>query len=146
MKRVFLMQGCSGSGKSTIVEALEYAFGVEEVVAVVSADHYWYLNDSSKYDFKVSELGKAHRWAQTNAKKYMEKETPTIIIDNTNINQRSAQPYIDMAKEYGYEVRVVRVDCNIDVAKKYNSQRSEDRIIPEHVIDRQYNSIERVEL
>ena len=145
-KQLFLLQGISGSGKSTIAQHLEYSIGIEETCIVASADNFWYLEDGKTYKFDVKRLNEAHRWCRKIVAEAMKTETKNIIVDNTNLNQKVVQPYLDMAKEYGYEVRVIRVDCNINVAKEYNSQRSEDRIIPEHVIDRQYNSIERVEL
>ena len=134
-KTMFLIRGCSGSGKTTIADMIQYYImerpGCElEVCPIFSTDNLWYDQDGFfKFDFM--RLGEMHKKNQEYVQAAMTISTPNIIVDNTNTTQREVQPYLDMAKEYGYVVRTIEVGCSVEVAKDYNSKRSEDRRVPE---------------
>lgn len=150
MPQIIIMQGTSGSGKSFIVEALLLNFhsmGMD--CESYSTDEYWYSmngDDSSQYDFDVKKLAQAHEWNKWRVNDAMVKQVEVIIVDNTNTTQWEAQPYIDMAKHNGYDVRVVSVDCEEHIAKEANSRRPEKRQVPNFVIDKQRNKIERLQI
>jgi predicted kinase len=69
-----------------------------------------------------------------------------IIVDNTNVKQRDAKAYIALANKYGYSLTVIRVDAGLNEAKRRNSGRTEDRKIPEHVIERMYGDMQQIKL
>ena len=141
MKVLYLLQGIPGGGKSTLACALSQTVVGSEIL---STDDFWYLRDPNVYDYDSDKLGLAHDWNQMRCKAAMRDEAPVIIIDNTNIKQRAAQPYLDMAKQFGYLPIVVRVEVDPAVAKMRQRQRFEDRRVPDEAIDRMYSQMERI--
>lgn len=123
------MQGIPGSGKSTVANLLHYASDVSEETVILSTDYFWSV-ESGVYHFDVSRLKEAHQWNQDYCREEMARGVPTIIIDNTNIKKSQAQPYFDLAKEFGYEVRVIRVSVALETALAVQQERPENRRVP----------------
>ena len=97
-KIMFLMRGLPGSGKSSIVKAIEKMYRNTEVC---STDAFFKQEDGS-YEFNRELLGTYHSNNQENAKGACVRNTPTIVIDNTNVKKWEMQPYVQMAREYNY--------------------------------------------
>lgn len=144
-KTLIIMQGSSGSGKSFVAEMMKsYYDGQKIECQICSTDNYWYIEDGVTYKFDPSKLGVAHKWNQDWCQDMMKTGVQVIIIDNTNTTQTEADPYLKMAQQFGYEPRVVSVDCPLSVAQKYNSQRPIDRRIPTAVMEKQRNRMKRI--
>jgi predicted kinase len=142
-KILIIMSGISGSGKSYQAKLIASDYEQQGLgVAICSTDDYWYVvngDDKTKYDFDPSKIGVAHKWNQDKAKHFLQlDDCDVVIIDNTNLKQWEIEPYLKMGKEVGAEIRNVSVNVPVEVAKKYNSLRSDDRKVPDEVIDRQY--------
>ena len=148
MRELIVLQGWSGGGKTFICECLcdKYsAMGVR--YEVCSTDHFWYTevgDNQEEYNFDMNRLGEAHKWNQRRADKAMKDGVQVVIIDNTNTQQREAQPYINMAKANGYNIRFISVTGDVEVAKKANAQRPEGRQVPEAVIENQERRLKRL--
>lgn len=139
MRILYLMQGVPGSGKSTIANALAEAYnGI-----IFSTDEFWF-NADGKYCYDPDKAGIAHAWNQRRCAKAMTEEVDDIIIDNTNITQREADPYITLAKMYDYIVQIVRVEAPYQICVQRQDQRSLDRRIPVDVIANKFNNMERL--
>jgi hypothetical protein len=78
-----------------------------------SADHY-FTDIYGRYRFYPAQIHNAHKFCQEKAEQYMREEWRFIIIDNTNIQRKHFQFYIDKAKEYGYLVWECQVGDWID--------------------------------
>lgn len=146
MRTLYIMQGIPGSGKSTIAKMIcEFN---EDRCVIVSTDNFWYEQvgtDQTRYDYDSTRLAEAHAWAQNLCKNYMEMCIPTIIIDNTNIEQRSANSYLELAKKHPlYNVKVVRVEASLEECILRQRSRPEDRRVPEEVIRKMYDKMERI--
>jgi predicted kinase len=89
-----------------------------------------------KYCFDQTKIGGYHAKNVWLVERDCQDGVNVIIVDNTNIKQRDAQPYIELAKKYNYSYTFVQVFAGLEEAKKRNATRSEDRKIPEHVIER----------
>ena len=139
---MFLMQGIPGSGKSWEAENLKRAYnGI-----ICSTDEYWFTPEGF-YAYNPELIGDAHQWNQQRCRRLMQvpgDKHPVIIIDNTNICREHAKPYIDMARAYGYEIQVIRVECPLEVAIARNLDRPEDRRVPPEVIIKMYAQMERL--
>jgi tRNA uridine 5-carbamoylmethylation protein Kti12 len=145
-KFLYIMRGVSGSGKSTIASLLKSSIRrVYGSCAVYSTDNLWY-DSKGIYQFDPKKLREKHKQNQDHVRAAMTISIPNIIVDNTNTTQKETQPYLDLAKEYGYTVQVITVSCNLDVAKLRNRKRPVDRMVPEEVIDRQNARMERIKL
>lgn len=100
MKRLIIMRGLPGSGKSTLART----FGG----TILSTDDFWM--QTGKYDFDPTKLSEAHTWNQRRTEECMVEYEPIIVIDNTNIRLAHIKPYLDLARQYDYQVEYVTSD------------------------------------
>lgn len=107
MKKLILMRGLPGSGKSTEAQARATAHMIAsgKSVAICSTDDY-HMQDG-KYVFQQENLGKFHILNQRLVADLMELEVELIIVDNTNIRYRDMTSYTLSAREYDYKVEEV---------------------------------------
>lgn len=134
-RRLVIMQGAPGSGKTTQARVIAH-FHCQEgrgAVSIFATDDYWTLN-SDVYAFDATMLGQAHRWNEGRVRNAMEHDIELIVVDNTNVLRSYVLPYEAMAVQHGYVVEYCRVDPGLDECLRRNAMRSEDRIIPEDVI------------
>lgn len=99
-KRLILMRGLPGSGKSYRAKEIHNAAGGDGKSAIFSTDDYW----GEDYDFNPKLLSKAHDWNHDRTVTAMRSGVPTVIVDNTNIQKAHMEPYVQAAKDHGYEV------------------------------------------
>lgn len=104
MPDLFLIRGVSGSGKSTLARFMLRYGGFH-----YEADQY-FINDAGEYIFDPNLLGVAHRWCQDSVKVIMATVRKDIVVSNTFTTEKELKPYIDLAKEYGYNVTTVVVE------------------------------------
>lgn len=97
-KTLIIMRGISGSGKSTLAKNLG------EGGVVLSTDDYFMK--AGVYDFDPKKLGTYHKMNQEKAKECMEKGISPIVIDNTNSKEWEMKPYVLLADQYNYKVRI----------------------------------------
>lgn len=101
-KIMYIMRGPSGAGKSTKAKEL----GISGTT--LSTDDFWMKN--GEYQFDINRIGEAHQWNQQRARDCLKKGITPVIIDNTNIEAWEMKPYVGMAQQYGYQVRIVPVE------------------------------------
>jgi predicted kinase len=104
MKKLVIMRGLPGSGKSTEARKLaaDYVYRKGGSAAICSTDDFHMEN--GKYVFKRDLLGEFHARNQTRVYDLMKMGIELVVVDNTNIKRRDMQPYIDSAGRLGYEV------------------------------------------
>eukprot|EP00041_Stephanoeca_diplocostata_P028147 m.788012 g.788012 ORF g.788012 m.788012 type:complete len:284 (-) comp23311_c0_seq2:2012-2863(-) len=100
-KILYLMRGLPGSGKSTLAKTLGGK--------ILSADHFFTGRDG-KYNYDPKLAWRAHLKCQSRTKEHMEHEIPVIIVDNTNVEKKDMVPYVRLACEYGYWVKLREPD------------------------------------
>ena len=117
MKRLILIRGVSGSGKSTLADELESLYisyfdsiDSDNTVARVEADMFWYLDDEDVYAFDASKLGEAHQWCKETVLDYIDNDVDYIIVSNTFTTEKELEPYLGLAKDYGYTVTSLVVE------------------------------------
>ena len=103
MKKLIIMQGIPGSGKSYTAKELAGDTGL-----ILSTDDFWFQNPENKYIFDFSKIGMAHGWNKNRCREAMFEKHNLIIIDNTNTTKREWHPYEQMAKRNGYVVEFHR--------------------------------------
>lgn len=121
-RKMLVIRGIPGSGKSTFVECLRVAQDIflGDPLSVVSAD--LFFDEDGIYNFDPKKIGKAHEWCQNNARNFM-RLGHHIVVDNTNIKQWEMDPYRDLAKEFNYEFRthVIGIYHLIEAQKNVSS-------------------------
>lgn len=108
MKRLTLVCGPSGIGKSTLAEAL-----VDKLGGVWREADTYFINDDDQYVFDQSKLAAAHQWCQQECLEWMQAGCENIIISNTFTTEWERKPYIDMAQFYYYELVIVKLTTDM---------------------------------
>jgi NEDD4-binding protein 2 len=93
-KKLYIMRGVPGSGKSTKAKMLAPKENI------FSTDEFW----GPDYNFDITKIGEAHKWNQKRVYEAMQKGITPIVVDNTNITKRDYKAYIDMSFIFMYEV------------------------------------------
>lgn len=141
MKKVIIMRGIPGSGKSTYIkEHLSEAL-------VCSADDYFEelaaLNDTSYLEeFKIYLVPRAHAFCRDSFNHATEvMDEPLVVVDNTNIrNWEYEEDYVDSALRRGYEVQIVEIPFSRDMAEEYHRRNKHG--VPLEVIKRMMEDYE----
>jgi len=145
---LILMRSPSCAGKSTLAQELGKG-GV-----VFSTDDF-FMKDG-EYKFNPNLIGIFHKWNFNRTKQAMDKSISPIVVDNTNTTLKEILPYLDAARNHGYEVKYAYPDWHPDLKTpegKWNydfiiqQQRNKNRIdinkkVPEEVVKRQIGRFE----
>jgi predicted kinase len=102
--KIYILVGPAGAGKST--RAKELATGQERLIC--EADKFPGLyNARGDIDFKKS--ASAHSSCKSCVEDLMRVKEPIIVQANTNLNlgNKGIKPYIEMARDYDYEVDII---------------------------------------
>lgn len=103
MKQLIIFRGPSGSGKTTAAKGYVAKHGGE----FFEADAFFHQN--GQYSFDASKLGQAHGSCQRRVRDAMQKASGPVVVSNTSMTLWELNPYLQMAKEYGYDVTVYRI-------------------------------------
>lgn len=97
-----LVRGLPGSGKSTIARNMEGYIHIE-------ADMYFVRKNGYQYD--PSKIKDAHAWCQKRAKDAL-SINKNVVVSNTFTRVFEMEPYFEMAKKYGANIRVIEAKGN----------------------------------
>lgn len=134
MKKLYLMRGCPGCGKSSLI-------------AKCGLERYTESTDKIRLEIAGTEVvnGIEMISQQKNAEVFfilhkriesrMLRNEP-VIVDATNIS--SLGWYYNKAEEYGYQLIIVDFKVSLNVLKQRNITRG-IHYVPEEVIERMYN-------
>lgn len=127
MKKLILMCGVPGSGKSTFVDE-HLIYGSTQLVCADTVR----LALGNKFNPAAEPV--VHAICQTVARAHMERGYD-IVVDETNTLPRNIQPYIKLAKDYGYHTSLYFIDTPLDVC--INRRLTDDATYPwEEIITR----------
>lgn len=122
MKKVIILRGIPGSGKSFYAKKLleEALFQMKDLssvgMGICSADYYF--EKSGEYKFDPSKLGEAHAECFRFFIDSLNHGNDLTIVDNTNTTALEIAPYIQGAMAFGYEYEIIYIHCDVDVAFK----------------------------
>lgn len=130
-KKVYIMIGLPGSGKST--KANEIASQFPPWDAIIHSTDSYFMKDGS-YNFNPGLLGVFHQKNFEAFQKSIKQNLSCIIVDNTNIRPRDRRPYIDEAVTAGYEVEELVIGEFTEVAIKTYATRNVHKVPVEAII------------
>ncbi len=112
MKKLILLRGPSGTGKSTIADYLRLehnlcSFNDGELSAFHETDQFW-VDNLGVYHFQLTKLKDAHKWNQLQTERSMLHGVPLVIVANTFIAHWEMNAYFALAQEYNYRVELIR--------------------------------------
>ena len=142
-RKVIVLRGVSGSGKSTIAQRIfdaAAAKGEEQHAAIVSADQY-FIDADGVYRFDPSMLGEAHGECLrtfTDLLTTLDEsiKEAVIIVDNTNTTTVECAPYMALASAYGWRASMVTIDIDPRKAALRNVHG-----VSEETVDAQFTRI-----
>lgn len=114
--KVIVLQGVSGSGKSTYARWL---IGLQRHLGgiVLSTDDFFGRGEEYKRKFMPARLPEAHAW---NFRRFLdvlrEDAVDLVVVDNTNTRGIEISPYMAGAAAYGFEAEIHYVKCDLEVA------------------------------
>lgn len=135
-KTLYIMCGCSGSGKSFLTSQLKR---IDKNLVVCSADNY-FIKDGV-YNFNPSGLSAAHQQCEFEAQIALSKGL-NVVIDNTSTKFSSIEIYARLASIYGHRIvfklfDVPKEKLSVLVARNVHS-------VPEKSIERQWQGIQEL--
>jgi GTPase SAR1 family protein len=121
MKKVLILVGIPGSGKSYFTNNYIKQYGGEYVIC--SADHHFEdlaakhraeleaagdpeAANAPSYKFDFMQLRTAHMNCQQKYLQALQREVPLVIVDNTNITKKERHFYVQEGIKHGYEVEI----------------------------------------
>jgi adenylate kinase family enzyme len=109
MKKLYIVRGLPGSGKSTFAEAL-----VGSDFLVCEADKYFIVD--GEYKFDGTKIKQAHEWCKNRVETYMKDSLVNdqfyreIAVSNTFTQEWEMDAYYKLAEQYGYMVFSIIVE------------------------------------
>lgn len=119
MKKLYILQGIPGSGKSTYIQKLVARLAPSRY-RVVSADNYFVELGGGTYAFDASKLSDAHSQCFRLFINAVQKGVDVVVVDNTNTSIGEVAPYQLGGQAYGYDVEIVRIQCDPAIAAARN--------------------------
>lgn len=110
--RAIILCGIPGSGKST------YARKTYPNHVILSADNYFMIDGVYRYD--ESKIQEAHSDCLRRFVHECEWGCHNLVVDNTNTKVTDIAPYHAIATAYGYEVNILVIEADPEVAFQRN--------------------------
>ena len=127
---LYLMRGVSGSGKTTYAKTLNAErVSRDDIRAELTGRSDKFAGDS-KFEAQVTRVQKERVRDLLIARK-------DVVIDDTNLIDKHAVEWLNMAHDYGHAYDVLLADTSLDMARYRNATRED--AVSESVIRRQWS-------
>lgn len=117
VKRVVILRGPTGSGKSslikeyypnaTVISSDDFFMQLEDMNGCVDEPEAFMSEPTFEYKFEVAKLSEAHATTVRLFTNALKRGDELIVVDNTNIKLWQFAHYISIAELAGYNVKVV---------------------------------------
>ena len=135
LKTVFILRGLPGSGKKTLIDKLitnlSNNYSLKESDYLICSNHDYFLtnSNSNKYsNYNISELPRASANCLNTYIEGLSDNLPYIFISNTNSQYWEYENYLELAKLFGYKVKVLELECPSDNYISYFCDRSKNKV------------------
>ena len=129
MKILYLLRAVSGSGKTTLASQLEK---MPNTVAISSDDYFYELGEGD-YAFDIDLLEDAHNFTFRKVSRKLSEGEVNVVLHNTNTEESDIEPYIELAKMYGYRLISLIVENRAGTVDVHG--------VPEEVLQRQERTL-----
>lgn len=102
---LILITGPAGAGKSTHAQKL---MNERNIRYNFEADQ-WMVDKEGNYYFDPKRLYYCHKQCQTYTESVMRLKQD-VVVSNTTLTKKEANPYIDLAKKYNYNVEIIHLE------------------------------------
>ena len=144
-KIVYIMRGIPGSGKSTVAREITRSYpgqfeGTDPETGVWVPGYVIHSTDflcmvDGEYQFDIELAGERHEQNFQNFLGSLEKGTPAIIVDNTNVQTKHYAAYVEAAQAAEYAVVFVELaHPDLDVATFRNTHGVSKEIINDMIL------------
>lgn len=108
MKKLVIIRGIPGSGKSTYANGLMKAYQSEgRTTAHFEADMFFTHEDGS-YHWNPKQIGFAHQWCQNQVRESL-KNCDVVLVSNTSVKKKDVDIYVKIAQEAGAKYDIYRM-------------------------------------
>jgi predicted kinase len=122
-KNLYILRGLPGAGKSTLAKNIGAVYFEADM----------FFMEGNEYKFNPTKLKDAHAWCQNQVRVSMKNSDSKlgdtrIAVANTFTQEWEMEPYIEMAKEYGFTVFTLIVENRHGGVNQHN--------VPDDVLDK----------
>lgn len=164
-KKMYLLRGVPGSGKSTKSNSILSEYGIDTSNIFIKNQHILSTDDffivDGKYKFDPKKIVEYHKENQKRAENQMINGITPLLIDNTNIMPWEMKIYVELADKYGYDTVILNPEDfstennPLVITKKFINKelifkRAYDRRndgsgknIPDHILDRTIDNLNK---
>jgi len=103
MKKVIIMVGLPGSGKSTKALEIKYSESYNGNNCIIHSTDDYFMKDG-KYTFDPTQLHVNHQKNISAFEYSLKDNTDIVIVDNTNLFRKHRHTYAQFAAKYEYSV------------------------------------------
>jgi predicted kinase len=128
-KNLYILRGLPGAGKSTLAKNIGAVYFESDM----------FFMEGNEYKFNPTKLKDAHAWCQNQVRISMKNSNSKlgdtrIAVANTFTQEWEMEPYIEMAKEYGFTVFTLIVENRHGGVNQHN--------VPNEVLDKMKDRFE----
>ena len=146
MKKILIIRGVSGSGKSHLMHQHVIENSQREIarrLTFFEADM-WFKTIGGEYKFDPKEIHSAHRWCQLSVEASIRtdmREDSVVVVANTFTTYKEILPYALLAQKYGTEIEIMEPNnpWSRDVAECY---KRNTHYVPLETIQKQLDRLE----
>jgi predicted kinase len=122
-KNLYILRGLPGAGKSTLAKNIGAVYFEADM----------FFMEGNEYKFNPTKLKDAHAWCQNQVRISMKNSDSKlgdtrIAVANTFTQEWEMEPYVEMAKEYGFTVFTLIVENRHGGVNQHN--------VPDDVLDK----------
>jgi len=105
MRRLYLIGGLPGTGKTSLATMICQWFNAQKPSTAVHFENdQYFMDEAGNYKWFPEGMPKAWLECQELTEENMKRGTPVVVVSNTFTQLREREPYLEMARNHGYDV------------------------------------------
>lgn len=135
MKKLIIIRGLPGSGKTYLARNIEKVLG-DVGLHTASVSYTAYFRDEDGREVIVGpEVSKAHKWSEERVDAFLaDEDTDVVLVHNIFAEQWEVDPFLALADKHAADVRVISI-FDAGLSDEELVRRSVHAVHP-HVVDK----------